>query len=247
LEVPDTQKATSKDGKKRTKLTDPRFPPGPGSFFSHSKRMNPKQFHQFEVAHLVHRISKVEHIQEELLRILINPTAQLDEAARAGGSGYGDAPVTINGVLEGLYKQLRDGRGSGPGQGGHPGPGGHPGAHGGMPMPYRPQGGGMSIGGMPPPGSGTGGIVGLNANIAAATQAGMAAGMANPLHANPMADPKANPAFLGIYDPAQIEAFYQGARSGNGNGGGRGGKGVGKGQGYRNPGGGENGGGEAMY
>jgi hypothetical protein len=56
-----------------------------------------------------------------------------------------------------------------------------------------------------------------------------------------------NPAFLGIYDPAQIEAFYQGARSGNGNGGGRGGKGVGKGQGYRNPGGGENGGGEAMY
>ena len=71
--------------------------------------------------------------------------------------------------------------------------------------------------------------------------------MANPLHASPMANPMVNPAFLGIYDPAQIEAFYQGARSGNGNGGGHGGKGVGQGQGYRNPGGGENGEGGAMY
>ena len=130
----------------------------------------------------MHRISKVEHIQEELLRILINPTAQLDEAAR-GGSGYGDAPVTVNSVLESLYKQMRDGRGGGSI--------------------------GNSYGGRGPGGIGVAGgpgdfnrMAAANAGIAAATQAGMAAGIANP-------------AFLGIYDPAQIEAFYQGARSGN--------------------------------
>ena len=137
----------------------------------------------------MHRIAKVEHIQEELLRILINPTAQLDEAAR-GGSGYGDAPVTVNSVLESLYKQMRDGRGGGSI--------------------------GNSYGGRGPGGIGVAGgpgdfnrMAAANAGIAAATQAGMAAGIANP-------------AFLGIYDPAQIEAFYQGARSGNNGGGGGG-------------------------
>ena len=135
----------------------------------------------------MHRIAKVEHIQEELLRILINPTAQLDEAAR-GGSGYGDAPVTVNSVLESLYKQMRDGRGGGS-----------------IGNPYGGRGpGGIGVAGGP---GDFNRMAAANAGIAAATQAGMAAGIANP-------------AFLGIYDPAQIEAFYQGARSGNNGGGG---------------------------
>ena len=124
------------------------------------------QICRLEVAHLVHRIGTVEHIQEQLLALLINPQGGAQRAAAQGGmqgqGGVGD-------VLESLYKQICESRHSGDaaslgglgaygaaaGLAGQPGlgvgakPGGlgaaQPGRHdlGGMP------GGGMPGGGMP--------------------------------------------------------------------------------------------------
>ena len=74
------------------------------------------QICRLEVAHLVHRIGTVEHIQEQLLALLINPQGGAQRAAAQGGmqgqpgnqgqGGVGD-------VLESLYKQICESRHSG--------------------------------------------------------------------------------------------------------------------------------------
>jgi len=121
------------------------------------------QICRLEVAHLVHRIGTVEHIQEQLLALLINPQGGMQgQPGNQGQGGVGD-------VLESLYKQICESRHSGdaaslgglgaygaaaglarqPGLGVGANPGGlgaaQPGRHdlGGMP------GGGMPGGGMP--------------------------------------------------------------------------------------------------
>ncbi len=59
----------------------------------------------------MHRLTKVEHVQEELLRILMQPTGALDGAAGYGHAPaeYDSSPNVIKSVLESLYKQVREG------------------------------------------------------------------------------------------------------------------------------------------
>ena len=74
------------------------------------------QICRLEVAHLVHRIGTVEHIQEQLLALLINPQGGAQRAAAQGGmqgqpgnQGQGG----VGEVLESLYKQICESRHSG--------------------------------------------------------------------------------------------------------------------------------------
>jgi hypothetical protein len=65
------------------------------------------QICRLEVAHLVHRIGTVEHIQEQLLALLINPQGGMQgQPGNQGQGGVGD-------VLESLYKQICESRHSG--------------------------------------------------------------------------------------------------------------------------------------
>ena len=52
-------------------------------------------------------------MQEELLRILMQPTGAMDGAAGYGHAGaeYDSSPNVIKSVLESLYKQVREGSG----------------------------------------------------------------------------------------------------------------------------------------
>ena len=67
-----------------------------------------------EMAQVVHRLTKVEHVQEELLRILMQPTAGIDApdgfAHAPVGAEYEASPGVVKSVLESLYKQMREGR-----------------------------------------------------------------------------------------------------------------------------------------
>ena len=61
----------------------------------------------------MHRLTKVEHVQEELLRILMQPTALMvaKDASAMASTGYDTSPTVVKSVLESLYKQVREGRG----------------------------------------------------------------------------------------------------------------------------------------
>jgi hypothetical protein len=61
----------------------------------------------------MHRLTKVEHVQEELLRILMQPTALMvaKDASAMDSTGYDTSPTVVKSVLESLYKQVREGRG----------------------------------------------------------------------------------------------------------------------------------------
>ena len=71
----------------------------------------PAQNSKLEITQLLHRLTKVEHVQEELLRILMQPTGGLDGAAGYGHASaeYDSSPNVIKSVLESLYKQVREG------------------------------------------------------------------------------------------------------------------------------------------
>uniref|UniRef100_A0A7S0KMR0 HSF-type DNA-binding domain-containing protein n=1 Tax=Micromonas pusilla TaxID=38833 RepID=A0A7S0KMR0_MICPS len=74
------------------------------------------QICRLEVAHLVHRIGTVEHIQEQLLALLINPQGGAQRAAATSGmqqQGNGANTGQIGDVLESLYKQICESRHSG--------------------------------------------------------------------------------------------------------------------------------------
>ena len=73
------------------------------------------QICRLEVAHLVHRIGTVEHIQEQLLALLINPQNSAQRAASSGmqQQGGGANAGQIGDVLESLYKQISESRHSG--------------------------------------------------------------------------------------------------------------------------------------
>ena len=74
------------------------------------------QICRLEVAHLVHRIGTVEHIQEQLLALLINPQGGSQRAAATSGmqqQGNGANTGQIGDVLESLYKQICESRHSG--------------------------------------------------------------------------------------------------------------------------------------
>jgi hypothetical protein len=71
------------------------------------------QISKLEIAQLMHRLTKVEHVQEELLRILMQPTALMvaTDGSAMGSTGYDTSPTVVKSVLESLYKQVREGRG----------------------------------------------------------------------------------------------------------------------------------------
>ena len=71
------------------------------------------QISKLEIAQLMHRLTKVEHVQEELLRILMQPTALMvaKDASAMASTGYDTSPTVVKSVLESLYKQVREGRG----------------------------------------------------------------------------------------------------------------------------------------
>jgi len=69
------------------------------------------QICRLEVAHLVHRIGTVEHIQEQLLALLINPQAAATSGMQQQGNGANTGQ--IGDVLESLYKQICESRHSG--------------------------------------------------------------------------------------------------------------------------------------
>ena len=73
------------------------------------------QICRLEVAHLVHRIGTVEHIQEQLLALLINPQGGAQRGATSGmqQQGNGANSGQIGDVLESLYKQICESRHSG--------------------------------------------------------------------------------------------------------------------------------------
>jgi hypothetical protein len=52
-------------------------------------------------------------VQEELLRILMQPTALMvaKDASAMASTGYDTSPTVVKSVLESLYKQVREGRG----------------------------------------------------------------------------------------------------------------------------------------
>ena len=71
------------------------------------------QISKLENAQLMHRLTKVEHVQEELLRILMQPTALMvaTDGSAMGSTRYDTSPTVVKSVLESLYKQVREGRG----------------------------------------------------------------------------------------------------------------------------------------
>lgn len=71
------------------------------------------QISKLDYAQLMHRLTKVEHVQEELLRILMQPTALVEatDGPAMASTGYDTSPTVVKSVLESLYKQVREGRG----------------------------------------------------------------------------------------------------------------------------------------
>ena len=69
-----------------------------------------------ERVQLLQRLTKVEHVQEELLRILMQPTARMDtpdsyaHAPAHAPVEYEATPEVVKSVLESLYTRMREGR-----------------------------------------------------------------------------------------------------------------------------------------